>query len=384
MLSVVKRHFAITVIVLVGFVLFGVIHAMNIIDIKLPMSGDWKERFQDVTKLNDYAKTHPVELSNVKIENSRIDGAVINAGQFKSTDWKMVNAQKSRLTNVVFREGLLEGVNFSDSIITDVIFEDVTLEEVRFVNSTLKNVKFIHCTLNGVNIDQTKQSNIEISRSRVINTSLSDGQLTAVIKNSILTKKTSLTDLQPPSSLYFEKSELDHVDMSRSILEELKLESIKSQKSGFNGGSIDKVQIYGDSISFGLSEMKIGQIIIEKVNQIGLAFDDTAIQSLTFRDCGSMESVNLYRSTVNSIEISRCALNNFRPRSAKIGTLKINNSSIANSRFDGMNVKSIIIDNVILNGDLDFSGAQTVENKMTRITKQPGLNLNTTGSNIHF
>lgn len=186
------------IIAVVSLLLFiGAINAMPLTP-KLPLMGAWKERFQDVQKLNTYAKTNPVELSNVKIEKYRIDGTILHGGTFENTDWNEVSLKNAQLTKVTFRGGKLDAVDFSDSTLTDVVFEDVKLIEVRFLGPTLKNVRFVRCELDAVNIDRTKNSNIEIIDSKIENSSLSRGELVAVFRNSKLFDGTRLTSLIPP------------------------------------------------------------------------------------------------------------------------------------------------------------------------------------------
>ena len=199
----------------------GATNAMSILNGKLPLTGAWNERFQDVNKLNAYARTQSVALSDVAIENKNIDGVVLNGGKFQSTNWKDIKATRANLTKVVFSQGILEDIDFSHSTLTDVVFEDVKLRGIRFFHATLNNVRFVRCTFNGVNVDQTKNSRIEVIDSKAISTSFSEGQLIAVFRNSKLFEEVELTDLLPPSSLTFEGSELEDVNMERSNLKQL-------------------------------------------------------------------------------------------------------------------------------------------------------------------
>ena len=43
-----------------------------------------------------------------------------------------------------------------------------------------------------------------------------------------------------------------------------------------------------------------------------------------------------------------------------------------------------ILENVTLDGEINFTGAQVGELKTANVTKQPGLKLITTGSNVRF
>ena len=355
---------------------------MSKLNLKSQLTSTWNDRFQDVSKLNDYARTHPVELSDVKIEKQNIDGAVLNGAQFHNTDWKSVSVKKANLTKTIFRQGTLDSVDFSNSTLTDVVFENVRLVEVRFFHTTLVNVRFVHCTFNGSNIDQTKTSNIEVIDSRVINTSLSEGQLVAVFRNSQLYKGTSLTDLQPPSSLTFEESDLDDVDLSRSVLSDLVLDTVKSNNSGFITGSVRSVVITGGDISFGFSETRIDSLKVHNINSVGLALDDAVVKTMTFSNCREMSSLNLFRAKIGTLDFINCSPNNFRPRVANINTLRIKDGTISNSKLEKMKAKTVILDNVSLSGELNFTDAHIGDLKTKNVTKQPGLKLIIDGSNV--
>lgn len=370
---------------LLGLLLLpGVTDAMSLLNGKSPLSAPWTERFQNVAKLNEYAKISPVELSNVLIENQKIDGAVLSGGQFQNTDWKSVSANKVNMNKTVFRGGTLEMVDFSDSTLSGVVFEDVRLVEVRFFGATLKNVRFVRCTFNGSNVDQLKASNIEVVDSKVIHTSLSEGELTAVFKNSQLYKGTKLTSLRLPSSLTFEKSDLDDVDLSRSVLNDLILDTVKSNKSGFDTGTISKVDITGGDISFGFTEAKIENIKIHDLNNVGLAFQDAVIKTMSLNKCRTTFNVNLFHARVGAIDVANCALNNFSPMEMTVDVLHISDGSIANSEFQKMKAKTLTLENVTLDGKLDFTNAHIGDLKVHNVTKQPGLQLITTGSNVRF
>lgn len=378
------KLFPITTVAVIGLLLIGAPHAMSLLNGKLPLTDPWKERFTDVTKLNAYAKTQPVELANVEIKNKNIDGVVLNGGKFENTDWTQISAKGANLTNVVFRKGTLEAVDFTDSTLTNVTFEDVTLREVRFFGPTLTNVRFVRCEFDAVNIDRTKNSRIEVIDSKIENSSLSRGQLIAVFRNSKLSDQTALTSLQPPSSLTFEKSELDDVDLSRSVLNELILDTVKSRKSGFVTGTIRKVTITGDDISFGFSETQIDQLQVQNINTVGLALDDAVVKTMIISDCRAMRSLNLYRARIGLLDISSCSPNNFRPREANIDTLWVKHGSITNSKFEGMKAKTFILENVSLDGELNFTNAQIGDLKTHNVIQQPSLKLITTGSNVRF
>ena len=353
------------------------------IGIKLPLYGAWKERFQNVAKLNDYAKKQPVEISNATISNYSIDGAVLNGGRFENTHWKDVSAKQTNLTKTVFSKGILENVDFSDSVLTDVVFEDMMLWEVRFFGPTLNNVRFVRCTFNGSNVDRTKNSRIEVTDSAVVNTSFSDGQLVAVFRGSKLKEGNEITDLIPPSSLTFEKSELNEVDMDRTKLKELIIENTKFD-SIFDVGSADSIVIRNSVIDTSFSATTIGHLVVDNTQVARMISNKAKINSLSLTNCNRVERLVMYEASVATFNVTNCPLYDFRVRQANIGSLHIKDGSITTGRFEGMKAKTVLFENVTLDGELDFTGVQIGDLKTQNVTKQPGLKLITTGSNVKF
>jgi uncharacterized protein YjbI with pentapeptide repeats len=261
------------------------------------------------------------------------------------------------------------------------------LRRVRFFGPTLNNVKFIRCTFNGTNLDRTKNSRIEVEYSKIVNTSFSDGQLIAVFRNSKFIKgseSNDLTSLKPPSSLTFEKSELDDVDFSRSTLNELVLDTVKSRKSGFDTGTVGKVTITGGDISFGFSETKIDALKVYDLNSVGLGLDGAVVKKMHVSDCRGTKDLNLYQATVGRLDVTRCPLDNFTPAGSTIDVLYVKDGSISNSEFRKMKARTVILENVILDGTLNFTGAHVTDLQTKNVTKQPGLKLLTEGSNVRF
>lgn len=363
--------------------MIGASFAMSILNIKLPLSQDWKERLQDATKLNDYAKGHPVEIKNASIENLRMDGIIITNGKFENTTWKEVTAKKVNLTNTVIYHSLLEKVDFSHSILTDVTFEEVDLRGVRFYNATLANVRFINCSFNGTNIDQTIKSQILVTDSDVISTSFSEGQLIAAFKNTKFYKGVELTDLQSPSSLTFEKSELDGVNMERSTLNDLQVRESKFDVI-YDSGSVDNIFVEHSVLDASLSALRIKQLKINDTEIKNLSVLRSQIKEASLTKCISMNNFGMFESKVDVINFDQCHINDYRPIEAIIGSMSIKNSIIRNSKFKKIKIKAVNFENVTLEGELDFSGAQVGEQKINNVTKQPGLKIITVGSNVRL
>lgn len=379
----VRNSFLLTTTAVIGLLLIGAPNAMSLLNGKSSLTGPWKERFQDVTKLNTYAKTQPVELANVEIKNKNIDGVVLNSGKFENTDWTEVSAKGANLTNVTFRKGTLEAVDFTDSTFTNVTFEDVTLREVRFFGPTLNNVRFVRCEFDAVNIDRTKNSRIEVIDSKIENSSLSRGQLIAVFRNSKLSDQTALTSLMPPSSLTFEKSELIQVNLDRSKLKSLVIEDSKYD-AVLDAGSVDSVVIKNSSVDTSFSASTIGKLSLTNTVVTQFSFNKANAGSMFFEHCSQLKDFVMYGTAIDTLDIAHCKVSDFYPAVATIGTLRLRDSTLTKSGFERLKAKTMILENVSLDGEINFTGAQIGELKTHNIAKQPGLNLITTGSNVRF
>lgn len=368
---------------LFGLLFIGASPAMSILDIKLPLTGAWKERFQDVNKLNAYAKTQPVELSNTKIENATLDGAVLQGGKFEHTDWKNVSVKNANLTKTVLRKGVLENVNFSDSTLTDIVFEDIHFRGVRFYHATLANVRFVRCSFNGVNVDQTKNSRIEVIDSKAISSSFSEGQLVAVFRNTKFYEGVEITDLLPPSSLTFEKSELTEVNLDRSKLKTLVIEDTKYD-AVLDNGHVESVIVKNSSVDTSFSASTIGKLLLTNTVVTTFSFNKAKAGSMSFQNCGQLRDFVMYGTSIDTLDIAHCKVSDFYPAVATIGVLRMKDSTVVKSGFERVKIKTLILENVTFDGELDFSGAQVGELKTHDVIKLPGLKLTTSGSNVRF
>ena len=350
---------------------------------KSALTPEWVERFQDLSKLNAYAANQPVHLANVTLTGWDISGAKLPDARFEDTEWKDVKLERGVLSNVTFKKSKLQGVEFDHGVLTDVTFEDTELRSTSFYKAKLQRVRFIRCKLNGVNVDETVESTIEITDSKLVSSSLSEGQLVATVKNSTL-KDIEFTDLESPSSLAFEKSELNEANFGRSILEQLTFIDSKIVESGGSGAVIDRFTVTRTALDFGLAESRFKNIVISGSTLKALGLGNNQIQELEISDCTQFDDLGLYETKLGSLKINRCTVKGLRPRSATIDLWSVKDSQIANSKFEGMKVKTATLENVTLDKELNFTNARIDQLVAKNITKLPGLNLITTGSNVKF
>lgn len=380
-----KRHRQFLVLIFILSYILGAPSAMATFFGKSELSGVWKERFQDVSKLNEYTgKGFKSEISDVVIKDYKLDGAIFNNVSFSDVEWTGALTTKAVFTNSVFRNNIFKGVEFTDAKFTNVTFEDSEFYGSSFYLSQLSGAKFIHCKfLNDSDFVQLKDSTINFDFTTLETVSFADSKAILAFRNSSLSK-VRLIDLALPSSLTFENSKLEDVDWSRSNLTKLVMEKVTGGgDSGTNGGSFAEVEIRDNDMSFGLQEASIGKLTIIN-SRVRNNFRNSEIKTFTVLNCKRIDDMGLYQSKIETLTISNCPINNLRPIESTIQSFSIEKSSIANSKFEGMNAKFFTLTDVTLDQNIDFSGAQVEHLNTKNVTKGAGLILKLDGSNVKF
>jgi uncharacterized protein YjbI with pentapeptide repeats len=353
---------------------------------KSELSGAWKERFQDVTKLKAYTdKGIKVDLSDSTIGNFDLTGAVFDGASFRDNEWKETTGKNITFSNTKFRNNTFNNIEFKESTFTNVTFEDSEFNRAIFVDSQLHNVKFIRCTFKykTMIVGLKKNSTIDFDHSKFENGSLSESQASLSFHNSTL-NNIEFTDLVLPSSLTFENSKLQDVDMSRSKLAKLSMDNVTGGgHSGFGGGSIAEVVVRNSEMGFSLNGGTLGKVSFVNSKLEG-GFTNSNIKELQINNCKGMAGLGLYQAKIDTLQISNCPINNIQPLESIIKDFRINNASIVNSDFGDMKATNFTLTDVSLDQKIDFTGAH-VEHLITKnITKQPELKLNLTNTNVKF
>lgn len=366
---------------------FGAHTVMASIFGKSDLSGAWKERFQDITKLNEYTKINSkMEIRDVSIKGYNLSNAVFNNAAFNNIEWTDTSSEKISLTNTVFRGNTFNDIEFNNGTFTNVTFEDVEFNRAVFSGTEFHNVKFIRCTFKfrSAIVGLKNSSTLDFDHSTFENANFSESQANISFRNSKL-NDVELTDLIFPSSIIFENSKLEDIDLDRSKLTKLAMDNVTGggRESGFNGGSIADVEIRNTTMTFGMNSGKLGKITFINSN-IDAGFNRSNIKELRIINCKDMKSLDLYQTTVESLQIANCPINKFDPIEAIVQNFSIEKSSIINSKFKKIKVENFNLTDVTLDGLLDFSNAQVEHLATKNVTKLPSLNLNLTGSNMKF
>ena len=64
--------------------------------------------------------------------------------------------------------------------------------------------------------------------------------------------------------------------------------------------------------------------------------------------------------------------------------LHIKDSQLSDNDFEELRAKTVILERVTLKNKIDFTNAHVDQLTIKNVTKLPGLNLTTTGSNVKF
>jgi uncharacterized protein YjbI with pentapeptide repeats len=257
----------------------------------------------------------------------------------------------------------------------------------------MNGVKFIHCKFTAqakATFRSLKNSNIEFEYTTFEAEEMGPPKITFAGSTAALTFRNStvtgvqLVDLVLPSSLTFENSKLQDIDMSRSKLAKLVMDGVKGGgATGFDTGNVAEVVFRNSEVGINLGEMTLGKV--SYVNSVvNVNFASSNIKELQINNCKGMEDLNLYQAKIDSLQIGNCPVSDLAPIEATIQNFSINKASIENSKFKKMKVVNFTLTDVSLDGHLDFSNAH-VEHLITKnITQKSGLNLNLTGSNVKF
>ena len=348
-----------------------------------PLSSDWQARFTDVKVLNNYAKDHQVKLADVEIKKYNIDGANIPSGLFENTQWQEIQVQNSRWGKVTFRNSKLESVDFSGATIDEMVFENTTLINVKFSKAQLNNVKFIDSELKYTSFWSITNSTILFDRSKLHENNLGDSQANLSFKESSLFDS-DFRGMKSPSSLSFENSQLEEVNLSHATLEKLLIVDSNIHETTFDKGTADRIEINDSVLHMDFVGTRAKTFVINRTEFTSTLLNHSILPNIKISYCKKVKSLSFFEAKVGTLTIDNCPLNNFRLRSAQIESLVLENSSLENSKFEEMKAQNVTFRKVELKGTLNFTGA-TIENLKTEgLTKAPGLRLITEGGNVKF
>lgn len=349
---------------------------------KSALSPEWVERFREIVKLNAYAQSTPVRLSGVVIEGYDLSGAKLSGAEFEKTEWKNITLKSGEFINAKFIHSSFDNVKFENATFKDTVFEDVTFDDFAFFQAQLQNVRFVRCQFSGAALQSLKASTITIEDSKLEDVSFFRSAVIATVRGSKF-NEVDMRSLQEPSALTFEKSELKEVDFSDSKLSELKLREVTASKSGMEGGAITSGEFIDTTYGMDIVEVEFEQLVIRN-SRIRSAMNRSSIKRLEISHCGEMKDFLFYQSKLGNVRIDHCELRRLDLPSATVETLHIQDGSLINGNMTSLRVGSMTLERMSFDGKIDFTKAQAGSISLVGVTKLPGLQLITTGSNVAF
>ena len=361
----------------------GALVSMTNIFGKSELSSLWKERFLDSQKMNAYTlKGLKAEISDAVIKDYMLKDLIFNNASFRNVEWTDTTSEKLTFTNTIFRSNTFNNVDIEAATFTNVTFEDSEFNNIKFSRSNLVGVKFIRCKFKfNSSFLNLKNSTVDFEYSTLENMDFARSNATLTFRDSTL-NDVELTDLVFPSSLTFESSKLKDIDMSRSKLAKLVMENVSGALAS-NASTVAEVEVRNSTVGIGLNQGSLGRATFVN-SQIDAEFQRSKVKEIHINNCKGMEEFSLYKSTVDSLNISSCTITKFEPLEAIIQNITIEKSSIVNSDFGDMKAKYFSLTDVTLDQKIDFTGAHVEHLTTKNVTKLPNLNLTLTNSNVKF
>lgn len=358
--------------------------AMNIF--KNDFEQQWEELFKDVSKLNEYTTTHPVDMRNIKISDQNIDGAIFIGAKFTGVKWNTIRGKKSKFTKTVFRDCEFIDSNFDESVFAEVDFINCTFLYSTLSGSTMTGVHFINCTMEETKLTGLDGTELLLEGDEYkVRTSFSFSGLPLKFKNANFSG-VNFMGMVDSCPLTIEGGLLSEVDFGKSHFSTVTLRRVRQGEGPvrFNGTTAQSFRIEDVNMWRGLSlaEITADYVSIEG-GQLKTAFSGSVISKVYARKV-EFYMFSLSEANLPYVELTDCIIYDFPLWDGFTEELHLQNCII--SEIDGENFKAdlVIWHNVMLDGKIDFTNAQVKDFRATLLKRGPQLKLITTGSNMKF
>jgi uncharacterized protein YjbI with pentapeptide repeats len=361
----------------------GVASAMNIF--KNDFERRWSDLSKDVNKLNEYSKTHPVELRDVKAENLDIEGVIFVGATFSGVEWYAVDASKAILTKVLFRKCKFVGGKWKDSIMTDVIFEDCEFTDTSLSGSTMVKVRFKNCKIDQTGIAYLKGGKVEFNECHWDTGAGGDSSCEFVFKNCTL-GGISFSMMKNGVPILFEDCLLDEIDFYGSHFSDVILRRVRQGEgpTRFNSATAKSFRFEDVDMTRGVS---LAHVIAESVTIAGGTFrgatEGSTIAKVYAHDA-NLFMYDMSEAVMPDVKIWNCKIQDLAIWECFIEELSFSNSTVHGIDATDFKADIVVWDNVTLDGKIDLTNAQIKDFRPTRLTRGPRLQLITTGSNVRF
>jgi len=348
-----------------------------------PLSGELKNVFEIEKALTEYALTHPIDVKNTLIKEHDISDTTLLKGSFINTNWDDVVYQNSIISNVLFKDGDMYDISFADSTLTNVVFENMEMEKAEFINAKLINVTFKNCKIVDSEIRNLRASKILIEDSELQDVSFYQSELDVTIKNTKIHEQGEFISLKAGSKVLIEDSFIGpYSSFDSSNLSSFTVKNSVIKRAKMNDATVDEIVIEDTKMFFPIANGTINKIKIRNVNYIELG--QSKINSLTIEECKEDSDLLLAEMQFKSISIRNCPAESLVFGDSKGDKISISNMQIKSAEFDNLIVKELIMNNISINSNADFSGALAEESLVTNFNIKAGTKVNMEGTNIKF
>lgn len=343
------------------------------------------ELFQDVKNLNQYTRTHQVELKNVDVKDIDLDGAEFLGATFSKVRWENVNLENAIFTKVVFDSCKFENSSLDGSKFIDCIFKNCEFNTSSVSHITLQNGHFLNCRSENSFMNQWQGDEVVFNGGKILDTPLAQGKIKYIFKKIELDGvRVMMTEGMSP--LTIEDCVLSEVDFSKSHFSDVVLRRV-TQGEGptrFNSTLAESFTFDDVDMTRGVSLAHVKAKFVRIVGgKFGAAFEGSTIAKVVARDA-FLANIDFSEAQMPLVEIGACELDDLALWEGVIKDFSITNSHINILDATDFKADTVVWDNVTLDGKIDLTNAQVKDFRPTRLKRGPKLQLITIGSNIRF
>jgi len=347
-------------------------------------SQEIKKLLNDPVKLNKYIAEHqPFSLTDTKIEDHDLNGINLMNGKINNTEWIAVNAQKSRIDNVIIKNGIFKDVNFSYSSMNNVIFDHVSFDHVKFNYCMLKNISFIDCKFTTSSFDNLVESELLFEKSDINDNDFYKSQVKINLKDTSI-NDADMSLLKPGSNLIMQDGELKNIRMSKAHLDELKLSGVYIDSVGCPKSVIPKIRLENCRLDIGFSAADIENLSLYNNDIESLVTGGAHIKEFDISDCKKAENLRLFRGHIDNLNIKNCRVDALHLGKSGINKLSLINVSFNKSFSSNLKVNNATLNNVHMNGDIDLSGSIIKNLYIHDFHYDPNAKVKTDESNLEY
>lgn len=321
---------------------------------------------------------NPSLYSNVELENIKMEGVVIENVIFDGLAAAEVDLKGATLINVVFNSCIMFRVYLEYSNLENVTFNKCRLQSYNPQSAKNTNVRYIDSSINSASFLRT-EGDIHVSGSTMLDHGWKKSKATWNIENSTLEKiqayeiqgRITLTN-STLKNANFEFGKMDSFESYDSTVDALGPGTIKEHLI-VKGGQVEWVGV-----------MNANSVHLDGVDIERFAMTDGVIDQVTIENCKNAGLIGFSQSTIKSLTIENCQMEQFRSFLTRADTVRFTNVSIAGLSMPGANFSQWHLDRVKLAGEIKVEGAAVEQPIFKGLTIADDANVLSSGANFSF